>query len=119
VQKDAREMWVGDGLFVNGITSLRIDTGDAVPQGVVSQAFRSRQKMAFLFMEKAFPISNEVLQVPNLWTVHRWIVDFGDYAIPESEPDAAIGRVGGAYSIFASMGPPGLDAWSTKSLALI
>jgi hypothetical protein len=76
-------------------------------------------KMAFLFKEKAFPISDEALQVPNLRTVHRWIVDFGDNAVPESEPDAAIGRVGGPYSIFASMGPPGIDAWSTKSLALV
>jgi hypothetical protein len=119
VQKYARKMWVGDGLLGNGITPIRVNTGDAVPQGVVPQAFHLRTKVAFLFMEKTFPISDEVLQVPNLRAVHRWIVNLGDYAVPESEPDAAVGRVGGPYAIFAPMGPPGIDTWCSKSLAQI
>src|SRR3972149_10762918 len=103
-------MGVSDDFFDAAVSAVRISVGDAVPGGVMREPFDCGIEMAFLLVEEALPISNEILKVPDLRAVHGGVVDLGKNAIPNGKPDPAGCGVRGADTVLAPVGPVGLNA---------
>jgi hypothetical protein len=82
---------------------------------VVGQAFEFGFEVALLLMKKTLTIGNQVLKVPELRPIHGRIVNFGDDAIPKCKPNAAGRCVCGSYTIFASVGPSGMNSGTPES----
>ncbi len=76
-------------------------------------------EVTLLVMKKTLTISNQVLKVAELRPINRWIVDFGDDAIPKRKPDLAGSCIRSSYSVFASMGPSGMNPRLSKRSILI
>src|SRR6185437_9766041 len=76
-------------------------------------------EVALLLVKEAGSIGNQVLQVAQLRPVHGWVIDFGDDAIPKRKPDLAGSRVCGSDSVFATMGPSGMNSRASKRSVLI
>jgi hypothetical protein len=62
-------------------------------------------EVTLLVMKETLTIRNQVLKVAELRPINRWIVDFGDDAVPKRKPDSAGSCVRSSHSVFASMGP--------------
>src|ERR1035438_3515730 len=112
-------MRVGDDLFDNGIMPGWIRIRTAVSQAVVRQMFQFGLEMTLFVVEKAHAVGDEILQVPELWPVHRRIIDFGDDAVPKGKPDPAGSCISSSHPILSSIRPSGLDARPSKSVHLV
>src|ERR1035438_10149407 len=87
---------------------VRIRT--AVPQNVVRQALQFGLEVTLFVMEKAFAVCDEILKVPDLWPVHRRIINFGDDAAPKGKPDPAGSCISSSHAVVSSVRPSRLDA---------
>jgi hypothetical protein len=59
-------------------------------------------EVTLLAMEETLAIGDQVLKVAELGPIHRWIIDFGDDAIPKRKPDLAGSSIRSSYAVFAS-----------------
>ena len=114
--KNTSQVWVDNDLLDNGIAPGRVGVRTAVSEAVSRQMFQAGFEGALFVVEKGRAVGDEILKVPELWTVHRWIVDFCYDPVPEGEPDQAGSRISGSHPILSSMRPSGLDAGRSKSL---
>jgi len=63
----------------------------------------------FFFMEKRFAVSDEVLEISQLWPVDCGEIGFGDDAPENGEPDSAAARIGRSNALFVAVCPTGFE----------
>src|SRR5208282_2688996 len=75
---------------------------------------RGRQ-VALLFVKERGAIREQELKVTKLREVDPMIVDLGDDAPPQGEPETGIAGVGGPNAVLVAVGPGGFDARTAES----
>jgi len=83
---------------------------------VVGQAFQFGLKITLFVVKKALAVGDEILKVPELRPVHRWIIHFGDDAAPKGKPDPAGSCISSSHPVLSTMRPSGLDARPSEGL---
>ena len=66
-------------------------------------------------MEKRFAVSDEVLEISQLWTVNGRKIRLGDDAPENREPDSAAAGISRSNAIFVTMCPTGIESGLSKS----
>src|SRR5690349_12611760 len=98
-------MRIGNRLDYDPIAILTIGICDADAKPVLTQVLDARVKVAMRVMEERLTVRNEKLEITNLGTVERRIVNFADNAVGNREPYRTRSRVGGADDVLRAMRP--------------
>lgn len=102
-------MRVADDVLNDGIAAVGVRVGAAVAERMVREALHLNGEIALLVVEERLAIADEILKIADLWPVYSRVVDLGNNAVPDREPETTGGRVRGAYYCLVAMGPAGLD----------
>src|SRR5438552_2992148 len=116
--EDAREVGADDDLFDDAIAAARVAVDGAIGRNVVAHPLGARVEVALLLVEEVLAVRDQELEIAQLGTIDGGVVDLGKDALPESEPDPAIGRVGGTDAFLGPVGPARLDTGSSECIAL-
>src|SRR5947209_6561230 len=107
-------MRIGNYLFDQFVTRLRIGAAGAVTQCLGLNAFHVGREIAFLFMEERLAIGNQELSIANLGAVNRRIINLGKNAARQGKPYPAGGGIGSANAVFGACRPCRRDSRMTK-----
>jgi hypothetical protein len=70
------------------VASVAISIDDTHAQPMLTQIVDTGFQIAMGIVEERLAISHQQLQVTNLGSIERWIINFTDYAIGDREPHA-------------------------------
>src|SRR5581483_10075795 len=109
-------MRIGDDFFDQPITSLGIRIDDADAEAMAAKVLDGRIQLAADIVNERFTVSHEILQIADLRTVDRRIVDFTQDAAGNREPNMTRSRVGCTNYLLCTPGPSRLYSWCTSRL---
>src|ERR1041385_1200621 len=105
MEEDARLAGFNDNFFGKQYLSVWIMGGHLVSLRRL-QARNPRLEIAFFFEEKTVAIRKKEFHIAQLRTVDGWIVNLGQDAATNREPDASPARIGRADPILVGIRPP-------------
>src|SRR5689334_15066519 len=84
-------------------------------KGIVRSPFYAGIQVPFLFMEKRFTVGYQILEISQLWSVHRGEIGFRNDALENREPDSAAGRIRSPNALFVALRPTRFETRPSKS----
>src|ERR1700737_4036765 len=108
-------MGIADDFLDDAIPAFGIRASDFETQGAAVEALGVGVEIRALVMEESFAVGDEKLEIAQLGTIDRGIVNLVQDAAGEGVPDPAGRRISGADGFFGAARPAGLHSWSSRS----
>src|SRR5271157_2295865 len=113
VNEKATQVRISDDLLLDRVAPFRVGVGNPHAESRGSHAVHRRSHVAALVMEEGLAITDQILQVTDLWRVDSGVIAFGDHAIGDRVPDPTGSGIGGADRLLGASRPARFDARST------
>src|SRR5574338_224145 len=107
---------VGNDLLDDAIALLRIAHDDPISKRIAVETGDLAFEVALFFVKERLPVGNEELQIANLGSIYRRVIDFVEDTMREREPHAARVRIGRADALLRTRRPAWRNAGITKRL---
>ncbi len=114
VYQQAGMMRIGNDFLDDAIRLVDAGIGEPIPERVGREQLDLAFQVPALIVEECTAVADQILQVANLGPVDRGVVNFGNDAGGQREPDRARSGIGGADGVLVAARPTRLDARCAK-----
>jgi hypothetical protein len=108
--KQAWQTRIANNFFGDRVSAVGIGIDAAIAECMVRNALHADSKVPLFLVEEGLAVRDQELQIAKLRPVYGWIVDLGNNAIPNREPEVAGSGIRSTYPGLVAMRPAGFHS---------